>query len=240
MKRMVVVGVSLVLLGGCAANYGQPKPIPYSALALSAPAGAPADSVAALVRASAAGLVLLAAPADSAWFSTVARGANLRLSGPTRTPPALRMAFLAGKPVGDTTLSLPVAGGRPVLLHDALYAPRKKRNLDLMMMQIDTGTSASGAAGALLKYVATDVMQNAPMILGLVAPSTAVADSVARLVRAVYADVRDCDGSAAAAAAAAPVRVLYGPSTQIYCDTARLVSGVGSPVLTRITLGVKP
>jgi len=240
MKRMVGVGVSLVLLAGCAATYGQPKPIPYSALALSAPAGARADSVAGVVRGASAGLVLLAAPADSAWFSSVARAANLRLSGPTRTPPPLRMAFLAGKPVGDTTLALAVPGGRPVLLHDALYAPRKNRHLDLMMMQVDTGTSANGAAGALLKYVATDVMQNAPMVLGLVTPSKAVADSVARLVRAVYADVRDCDGSTAAAAAAAPVRVLYGPSTQIYCDTARLVSGVGTPVLARITLGVKP
>jgi hypothetical protein len=240
MKRMVAVGVSLVLLAGCAATYGQPKPIPYSALALAVPAGARADSVAGLVRGTSAGLVLLAAHADSAWFSNVARASGLRLSGPTRTPPGLRMAFLAGKPVGDTTLTLPVSGGRPVLLHDALYGPRKNRHLDLMMMQVDSGTSASGAAGALLKYVATDVMQNAPMVLGLLAPNTAVADSVARLIRAVYADVRDCDGSTAEAAAAAPVRVLYGPSTQIYCDTARLVSGVGTPVLARITLGVKP
>ncbi len=240
MTRIAAVGVGLVLLAGCASTYGQPKPIPYTALALDVPAGASADSVAAIVRGAAAGLVLVAAPADSAWFATVARSANLRLSGPTRTPPALRMAFLAGKPVGDTTLSVPVAGGRPLVLHDALYEPRKNRHLDLMMVQVDTGTAASGAAGALLKYVATDVMQNAPVVLGLIAPSAATADSVARLIRPVFVDVGSCDGANAAAANAAPVRMLYGPETQIYCTAARVLPGLGTPVFAQVTLGVKP
>ncbi len=240
MKRTVAVGVGLVLLAGCASTYGQPKPIPYTALALDVPAGASADSVASIVRGGAAGLVLVAAPADSAWFGAVARGANLRLSGPTRTPPALRLAFLAGKPVGDTTLSLPVPGGRPLLLHDALYEPRKNRHLDLMMVQVDTATPANQAAGALLKYVATDVMQNAPVVLGLIAPNAATADSVARLIRPVFVDVGTCDGATARAANAAPIRLLYGPETQIYCTDARVLPGLGTPVYAQVTLGVKP
>ncbi len=240
MKRTLAVGVGLVLLAGCSATYGQPKPIPYKALAMNVPAGARADSVASVVRGSAAGLVLLASPADSAWFVTVARATNLRLSGPTKTPPALRMAFLAGKPVGDTTLILAVAGGRPAVLHDALYQPRKNRNLDLMMVQIDTGSAASQVAGALLKYVATDVMQNAPVVLGLIAPSAAVADSVAQLIRPIFVDVRECGGGKGTEAAAAPVRLLYGPETQIYCDEARALTAIGTPVLASVTLGVKP
>jgi len=240
MKLTVAVGVGLVLLAGCAANYGAPKPIPYRALALDVPAGASADSVASIVRGAAAELVLLASPADSAWFATVARGANLRLSGPTRTPPPLRMAFLAGKPVGDTTLTLPVQGGRPLVLHDALYEPRKNRHLDLMMVQIDTGSAANQVARALLTYVATDVMQNAPVVLGLLAPNPALADSVAQLIRPIFLDVRECGGGKGGPAMAAPVRVLYGPETQIYCDEASLLSGTGTPVFARVTLGQKP
>ncbi len=240
MKRTLVVGVGLVLLAGCASTYGQPKPIPYKALALNVPAGARADSIASIVRGSAAGLVLLASPADSGWFASVARAANLRLSGPTRTPPARRMAFLAGKPVGDTTVSLSLQGGRTVLLHDALYQPRKNRNLDLMMVQIDTGSSATQVAGALLKYVATDVMQNAPVVLGLIAPTGAAADSVAQLIRPIFVDVRECGGGKGTEAAMAPVRLLYGPETQISCDEARALTAIGTPVLASVTLGVKP
>jgi len=242
MKLTVAVGVGagLALLAGCSPNFGAPKPIPYQALALDVPAGASADSVASIVRGSSAGLVLLAGPADSAWFGQVARATNLKLSGPTRTPPALRMAFLAGKPVGDTTLTLPVQGGRPLVMHDALYEPRKNRHLDLMMVQIDTASPASAVARALLTYVATDVNQNSPVVLGLIAPNRAIADSVAQLIRPIFVDVRECGGNQGDSAVAAPVRVLYGPETQIYCDEARLLPGTGTPVYARVTLGQKP
>lgn len=233
--RSVVVVLAAAMLGGCAMRV---RPLSYRTLALDVPAGVSADSVASTVRRSAGDLALIASAGDSAWFAAVARGAALHLSGPSRTPP-LRLAILGGKPVGDTTLTLAVQGGRPLTVHDALYQPAKNRHLDLMVVRMDTATPAQGAARALLTYVATDVMQSAPVVLGLLAPSAAVADSVARLIRPVFLDVRECGGGSGAPAAAAPMRVFYGPETLIRCDEGRLLTGAGEPVFARFTIGAK-
>lgn len=256
--RSVVRAVAALALAGstaCAAGMGGGgKPMSYRALALSVPVGASADSVASIVRQAMGDLVLIVSPADSAWFTQVARGTSLHLSGPTGPAP-VRMGFLAAKPVGDTTLTLNVSGGRPLLVHDALYQPSKNRHVDLMLVRIDTGTSAAAAAHSLLTYVATDVMQNAAVVLGLVAPSPAIADSVAARIRPIFVDVRDCappqganttastgattPANPALAAAAAPVHVLYGPETLVRCEEARVLPGVGTPVFTRFTVGYK-
>jgi hypothetical protein len=226
-------------LSACAGGrIGGGGPLQYRALVFGAPAGASADSVASVVRQSAGDLVLIVSPGDSAWFAGVARGTTLHLSGPSGQPP-LRLGFLAGKPVGDTTLTLPVAGGRPLLVHDALYQPQKHRYVDLMLVRVDSATSANAAARALLTYVATDVMQNAAVVLGLVAPSTAIADSVATAIRPLFVDARQCGDGKNPAPIIAPVHVLFGPETMIRCDEVRLLTAVGSPVFARFTIGAK-
>lgn len=239
--KLTTMAAVLALAGttACAGVIGGGKPLSYRALALDVPAGVSGDSVAHLVRAAAGDLVLLASPADSAWFTAAARGAKLQLSGPTELP-GLRLGFLAMKPVGDTTLTLPVENGPALLMHDALYQPRKKQSVDLMMVRMDTNTPARFAAHALLTYVAANVSQGAAVVMGLVAPTPAAADSVAQLIRPIFMDVRDCAGETAAAVAAAPVRVLYGPDTIIRCDQARALAGAGRPVFAHFIIGEQP
>ncbi len=225
---------------GCAAGgYGGGSPLEYRAVALNVPAGASADSVAAVVRQAAADLALVVAPADSSWFMTAARAANLHLSGPTRGD-HVRLGFLAMKPTGDTTLTLSLPGGKTMLLHDALYQPRKNRYVDLMLARVDSGAGAQDVAHALLTYAATDVMQNAGVILGMMTRPQAVEDSVAGLIRAVFVDLRQCAGTTGTAANAGPIRIFYGPETNIRCDDARLLPHAGAPVYAHFTLGAKP
>ncbi len=250
----------LAATAGCAGGMGGGSPLVYRAIALDLSSPEPADSVGALVRQNAADLALVAAPADSAWFVAAARAAGLHLSGPIAAANT-RLAFLAMKPTGDTTVTVKLAGGHNLVLHDALYQPRKQRYVDLMLARADSGAAASEIARSLLTYAASDVMQNAAVIMGLITRPATVADSVAALIPAVYVDLRRCTGTPAraatggvtaannataaanasvAAAASGAIRVFYGPETNVRCDDARLLPNAGSPIYAHFTIGAKP
>ena len=66
------------------------------------------------------------------------------------------IAFLAGKPVGDTTLTVAVQGGSPLLIHDALYEVEKDRFVDLMAVRAEAGTPTREAVRALLGYLGSE------------------------------------------------------------------------------------
>ncbi|MBX6363087.1 MAG: hypothetical protein IRZ00_04405 [Gemmatimonadetes bacterium] len=232
-RRLAGVVLAAVVAAGCAVRVGGSKPLDYHVLALDAPDGASAQQVAETIQRASAQLVLLSARADSAWFADVARRSNLTLSGPGRSG-AVRLGFLAGKPVGDTTLSRPLPGGA-ITIQDALYQPEKDRYVDLMLVRADSG-AARDIAHALLTYVASDVMQNASLVLGLAGPNPAVLDSVSSIVRPAFSDVRDCrDG--ANGLGGTSLRVLYGPVTQVQCDVARRLEGPGAPLYAQIVVG---
>ena len=240
MKWMTAAVLSLLAAtAGCAGTMGGGSPLVYRAIALNLPTAVPADSVGSIVRQSTADLALVAAPSDSAWFAAAARAANLHLSGPIAAGNT-RLGFLAMKPTGDTTVTLKLSGGHNLVLHDALYQPSKHRYVDLMLARADSGTAASEIARSLLTYAASDVMQNAAVIMGMITRPPAVTDSVAALVRAVFVDLRQCADSTAARANTGQIRVFYGPETNIRCDEARLLPNAGAPVYAHFTIGAKP
>ncbi len=206
-------------LSACAVNLGGPKPIDYNALAIDVGAGTTAAQAAASVKQAGANLVLVSATADSAWFAELARQTGLVLSGPGRAD-SLGLAFLAAKPVGDTTATLAVANAAPVTLHDALYQPQKERYLDLLEVHIPGG-SAHDVAQALLRYVASDVMSASAVVLAMTSPDPALADSVATLIRPAFLDARDCMKKRASTSA---VRLMYGPETRTRCTDAEVVA----------------
>ena len=258
--RLTTFALALALLAAaCAPGMGGGgPPISYRIVALDVPAGVPADSVATALRASTADLALVAARSDSAWFGATARAAGLQLTGPGKMTP-VRFAFMGMKPVGDTTVTLTLPGGRSLPVFDALYQPQKHRSVDLMLARVDTGMSAQAVAGALVRYFSTDVSQGAALVLGVLAPTPAVSDSIASRVRAIFVDLHQCgvpiptegmtaaQDSAAAraavasrtAAAGSAVRLFYGPETLIRCDEARLIAGPGAPVYAHFTIGAK-
>ncbi len=258
MKLTTCAVILGLLAAGCAPGMSSGPPLEYRVVALNVPAGVPADSIAAVVRASTADLALVAARADSAWFQAAARAAGRQLTGPGRMTP-VRLGFLGLKPVGDTTVTLALPGGRSLPVFDALFQPQKHRSVDLMLARVDTGMSAQAVAGALVKYFSTDVSQGSALVLGVLAPTPMVTDSIATRVRAIFVDLRQCgvpiptedetaaqDSAAARAAVAsrvvaegASVRLFFGPETLIRCDEARLIAGPGAPVYAHFTIGAR-
>ncbi|MBI4544066.1 MAG: hypothetical protein HY703_02595 [Gemmatimonadetes bacterium] len=223
-----------LLLLGCAVRLGGPGPVEYATLALDAGKGAPASAVAGQIRAAEARLVLLAATADSTWFAQVADQVGLELSGPGAAG-SVSLAFLAGTPVGDTTIWLTVAPERRLAVHDALYRVDKSRFLDLLAVRVDSAADVRAAMRALLSYVATDVMNEAAVVLAVQLADPAAGDSVAALLRPPFEDVAACAGEQERAAASrAGMRLFYGPQLRVRCQTARLLSGERGSVLARL------
>ncbi|HET9983825.1 MAG TPA: hypothetical protein VFQ38_09570 [Longimicrobiales bacterium] len=233
MRRLAGAALVAVVVAGCAVRVGGSKPLNYHVLAVDAPSGASAAQVAEAIQHANAQLVLVSARADSTWFADVARRSNLTLSGPGSSG-AVRLGFLAGKPVGDTTLARKLPGGA-ITIQDALYQPEKERYVDLMLVRADSG-SARDIAHALLTYVASDVMQNASLVLGLAGPNPVVLDSVSSIVRPAFSDVRDCR-QGATDIGPSPLRVLYGPVSQVQCDAVRRLEGPGTPLYAQIVVG---
>lgn len=228
MKRLCYLGLALSLTA-CAVRLGGPKPVQYDAVTVRYDANVTPEGAAAQLRAMGAELALILTPNDTAWLRQVAQQTQLISTRPGRLG-ELTAAFLAFKPEGDTTLALNVASGGRVQLHDALYNIDKERRLDLMTAVIEPGTSTQGAVRSLLEYVATDVMSIAVGVLAVQAPSAAVADSVAQLTRAVWADAWECTeaGRRGEAAPPANLRLFYFPAARVLCEQAQ-VSDNGSP-----------
>src|SRR5690606_1092045 len=201
----------------CAVRLGGPKPLTYRTLAIAAEEGEAAAAIAQRIRAADADYVLLAAPADSAWFAEVAGLARLTLSGPGNAG-TVSLAFLGSEPLGDTTIALPVPGNRPLIVHDALYKLDNYRYLDLMAVRIEPGTEVRPAVRALTSYIAPDVEAGA---------------GIAALPQPLFSDARGClPGPANGDRARARVRVhlFHGPEARIGCEGASIVES-GVPAL---------
>jgi hypothetical protein len=230
--RTTAALIAAVSLGACAVRLGGPRPLELQVAALAAPAGATADATA--QRLAGSDVVLLSADADSAWFAAVARQAGLELSGPGTTA-GRGLAFMTRlELLGDTALVLQVPGGGSVHMQDALYRVDRDRLLDLMMVRFD-GPDLRRAVQTLLGYIATDVGAAVPVLLA-VDGTQAVADSAALLMRAYYSNAQECRVSEIPAAAGTGVRLLYGPSARIGCQSARLLDGQPPGVSARVVI----
>jgi hypothetical protein len=228
MNRMIAGSATVVLaavaVGACGGPFGGGGPDAYQVLAFRAAQGATAQEVAARIGGADAAVVLLSADRDSAWFEAVASGAGLTLSGPGRTGD-LGMAFLTNLEIlGDTSLVLAVPEGGSVHMHDALYRINQSRQLDLMMVRFDA-PDLRAAVRRLFAYIATDVGSRVAVLLAIDAASPQAADSAAVLMRAHYGSALECAGAVSAPAGLGPVRLVYGPSARLTCQSARILPG---------------
>lgn len=243
MKRGARLGAAglAALVIGCAVRLGGPGPVEYPTLALDAGQGVAAFVVADEIRRVGARLVLLAGAADSAWFAEVAQRTEKELSGPGDAG-TTSLAFLAGKPVGDTTLALSMEGGGRFVVHDALYTVDKSRFLDLLATRADSGVDLRSFVRALLQYVATDVMPHAAVVLAVDVADPAAGDSLAALLDPALTDAQACgreEGRTAPAAVQRQVemRLFYGPPAIMTCRSVRVLNGARAPVLAQLVVG---
>jgi hypothetical protein len=238
MKPFTRLGAaSIVLAAACAVRLGGPEPEVFQTLAIQPPAGATPEQVAETIRGAGAALVLVTAERDSAWFAGVASAADLALSGPSTTEPAAK-AFLTSRLelLGDTSIVLGVSDGTRMHVHDALYQISEGRLVDLMFVSVAPDSDLREATRSLLGYVATDVGSNAALIIALTTPSPAAGDSIALLLRAAYATARECAGDDSGIEEGR-VRLLYGPSARMRCQSARSVPDAGDAVTAQLVVG---
>lgn len=232
---------TLAVLGACAANMGGPRDVALSTVALRAePATAPATAAAALTEVRAR-VALVAAPADSAWFASVAAAAGLTLSGPTpggeAGEPAL--ALMAMEPLGDTVVDLTYEGGT-ITMVDALYDLDERHFLDLMAFRVDPDDPAQPLTTRLLRYIATDVPPSAAIALAITVPDGAKGDSIARFLSPGYFDALRCAGADAPAGAGARIRLFFGPEARMWCgDATEDRPAAGARVRAALTAGLR-
>ena len=213
----------------CAMSMGPPKDIPMVAVALRPAPDATPAAVAASLNAAEADAALIAGPVDSAWLAAVGSATGLTLSGPA-TGDDLALAFLAGEPLGDTTVVLPYGDSR-LAVHDALYEVDDERYLDLMVFRLTDAADARPAIGALTEYMATDVMNAAAVIIAVAVPTPAAGDSVARMLSPAFFDALRCEPGLAAGPDREGIRLFYGPEARVYCRAAGTESpGIGALV----------
>lgn len=238
MKRIVVVLVLVSAVTGCAVNLGGPSPEEYQAIAVSASAGATADEVAETVRSANAGIALVTAPQDSAWFARVAELSGLALSGPGQTESPAKGFFTNLEILGDTSIVLGLGDGTRMHMHDALYQIGENRLIDLMLVGMSAESDVREAARTLLSYIATDVGANAAIIIGVQAPSPQAGDSLATLLRAAYSTARECAGTSDGdRPPAGSLRLFYGPSARLRCMSARAIETNGNAIAAQLLVG---
>lgn len=238
-RNAAILLLLTVVISACAVRLGGPSPEDYDVATLLESRDADADAVVQRITDSGAEIVLLAGERqDSAWFTYIAANARMTLSGPGATA-GRGYAFMTTPSLellGDTTLVLPVAGGGGVHMHDALYRIDDYRTIDLMLVRLE-GPDLIAALDTLLLYFATDVPADAAVILALDGPTPAAADSVAREIRATISDASECRATDAGDAAQPPLRLLYGPSARIRCESARTLTGAARGIVARLQVG---
>jgi hypothetical protein len=235
-RRTFAYALAAVIAGCAGIPLGGGGLAPFDTVALTVPAGTPAAQVAQQVKDAGGDLVLVFANADSAWYSELAKTTGLQLSRSRKVDQGT-IAFLAGKPVGDTTLTVAVQGGSPLLIHDALYEVEKDRFVDLMAVRAEAGTPAREAVRALLGYLGSDVMGTASLVLTVKAGSQPLSDSIATLLRPVLMDVRDCDKEGGSTAPPrSDLLLFYGPEARMECREVRALTGPGSPIFARLAI----
>jgi hypothetical protein len=242
-RHLLIPALLALLVSACAIRLGGPRPLSYTTLALAAPAGLSAADAAQRVRQAGARLALVSAHADSAWVAELAAAAGLRHTRPGSLD-GVTLAFLGPEAVGDTTLVLDVEGGGAIAVHDALYRLPNQRFLDLMVVRIAAGTPPRDAARVLLGYIATDVMQQAAVILAVDVAEPAMADSLAAMLRPAFFDARRCamgepeaPGLPDPATLPAPaLHLFYGPEVRIRCEEAELLPGPPASLVARLVV----
>lgn len=238
MRRLSYSVLAALTLGAaaCAVNMGGSRNIDVTAVAVRAAPNASPHAVAAALVDADADVALVTGPADSTWLATVADRAALTLSGPAMVGDRT-MGFLAGEPVGDTTVTLAWDGGR-IEVQDALYQMAKERLLDLMMFRLADAATARPAIRALTEYMATDVDNSAAVIIAVEVPSAAAGDSVARMLSPAYFDALRCEPGLSSPSEQGGVRLFYGPEARLYCTGASAdEAGVGEVVRANLVMG---
>lgn len=231
MRQAIGATLLLALFTACAVRMGGHKPEPYSVVAVHARDGEAAQDVAAQITAQGGQIAFVTADRDTAWFGEIATQTGLELSGPGRTGRNGLAFYTNLKILGDTSIVLLIPSGGRVHMHDALFEISEDRNIDLMFIDVDGVEDLRDATRTLLSYIATDVGNNIPLIIGVAAPSTQVDDSVALLIRAAFSNARDCAADAGGEAWAGDVaglHLLFGPPARMQCENARAVLEEGS------------
>lgn len=233
--RTFAIVLGILFVAGCAVRLGGSKPMEYDTVAIQFDAGTSVNDAAARLRELGADLALIATREDTAWVRQLAQQMKLVSTRPGRAGD-YTLAFLAFKPVGDTTLTLNVDGGGSIRMHDALYNIDKVRKLDLMTVIFQPGTSTRNGVRTLLNYIATDVAGDAAVALAIQAPTQAVGDSVAELTRAAIADAWECTPGARSNgnAPAMAMRLFYFPAARMRCQTARVLDAANRPMVARL------
>jgi hypothetical protein len=100
------------------------------------------------------------------------------------------------------------------------------------------GVGVQEGIRALLNYIATDVSDDAGILLALDAPSAAMADSAAAMMLAYLENARECGGSPDSGAASGGLRLFYGPGARIRCAEASVATApVATTVSARVIIG---
>jgi len=225
--RLVIAAVAVMAAACGGMMMGTPKPVNRDVLITRADANTSAEQTAQMLTQRGAQFAMLASPRDSAWFAEVARRANLASTRPGKVS-GTTYAFLGPKALGDTTLTLAIPGGGVIRMHDALFEIDKNHQLDLMSVQMDSIVNVQRAVNKLLEYIAGDVGATASVLFAIEAPTVAIGDSIAVLMRPLYTDVYECtaEGRSGAARAPAAARVYFGPIARMRCESAeRLAPG---------------
>ena len=227
-RRLVMPAVAAMIAAACSGMMmGTPKPVNRDVLITRADANQSAEQTAQTLMQRGAEFALLSAPRDSAWFADVARRANLTSTRPGKVS-GTTYAFMGPKALGDTTLTLTVPGGGVIRMHDALFEIDKNHHLDLMSVQMDSIVNVQRAVARLLEYIAGDVGATASVLFAIEAPTAAIGDSIATLMRPLYTEVYECtaEGRSGAARPPAAARVYFGPIARMRCESAeRLAPG---------------
>lgn len=228
---------ALVLLAGAAACASTGEWSDDGVLVFVESAGSESSSSAIVEDVTAAGadFVILSAPRDSVWFAEVAAGTGLAMSGPA-IEGGVAFAFLTRREaLGDTTLAIPVDPDGAVVLHDALYELNGEVFLDLIALRADSIHDLRALVQSFLEYVATDVMTNAPLVLGIHAPDQAVADSIEVLLRPSFRPPTSCQaGGGEVAPGLRGLRLFFGTPAQIRCEHVRHPPGNDQALLVRL------
>ena len=235
MRARVALILILAGVAACASALGGVRDIDMPTVAVRAADGASAADVAAVIRSRQARVALVAGPPDSTWFADLAGAAGLTLSGPATD--GIGLGFLGPEPLGDSTVVLRYEGGT-LTLHDALYEPENDRFLDLLAFRVEDSRTLGPAMGALLRYIASDVMNQAAVAMAVAVPTAAVGDSVARMLSPAFFDALRCEPGLSPPEARSGIRLFYGPEARVYCTAASTADpAAGDLVRASLILG---
>lgn len=236
-RHTLLATLLIATAAACAVRLGGPSPLPVRVVAIHADQVDSPDAIAERIRAEGGEFVLVTADQDSTWFARLATASGLQLSGPGTTGPR-GMAFLTGSEIlGDTSIVLLVPSGGRIHMHDALFQIEEERNIDLMFIDVIGVENLQDGVRTLLSYIATDVGNNIPLIIGVTAQDVEVDDTVASMIRAAFSSARDCaDDASAIMAATERLHLLYGPPARLRCESAAPLPG-DAGVTARLVVG---